>query len=70
MFGPKFELYTIYDSNWEKSLDGISRRRKQQKDPHYKGIFANVLDGIKRLECLMSLKVHYLNSKLDVVSKE
>ena len=36
-----------------------------KKDPNYESIITNILDKFKKLGCLMSLKIHFLNSHLD-----
>jgi hypothetical protein len=36
------------------------------KDPDYATVFSNMLENFKVLRCLMSLKIHFLNSHLDL----
>lgn len=50
---------------WVSFKEVVTKFLGNKKDPEYVSIVANMLNKFKYLGCLMSLKVHFLNSHLD-----
>jgi hypothetical protein len=54
---------------WIAFSSVVTKFLGNNKDPDYVTIVANVLEKFKVLECVMSLKIHFLNSHLDFFPK-
>jgi hypothetical protein len=50
---------------WIAFKSVVTKFLRNNKDPDYVTVVANMLDKFKVLECLMSLKIHFLNSHFD-----
>jgi hypothetical protein len=48
----------------------VTKFLENKKDTHYVTIVANTLQKFRVLRCLMSLKIHFLNSHLDFFSED
>jgi hypothetical protein len=54
---------------WIAFKSVVTKFLGSNKDPDYLTIVANMLEKFKVLGCLMSLKIHFLNSHLDFFPK-
>lgn len=67
MFDVNFESTMTSNEKeaWISFKQVVTKFMGNEKDPEYKSIVANMLKKFEQLGCLMSLKVHFLNSHLD-----
>jgi hypothetical protein len=55
---------------WIALKSAVTKFLRNNKDPDYVTIVANMQENLKILECLISLKIHFLNSHLDIFFPE
>ena len=55
----------VEKSAWLSFREVVCKLFGNKKDPNYKSIVGNMLDNFQKLECRMSIKVHFLHSHLD-----
>jgi hypothetical protein len=71
MFDDDF-LFTVTEierETWIAFKSVVTKFLGNNNDPDYVTIVANMLEKFKVLRCLMSLKIHFLNSHFDFLPK-
>jgi hypothetical protein len=58
-------MKTVEREAWNAFKEVIVKFLGNYKDPNYKQIVEKMLEKFKALDCAMSLKVHFLNARLD-----